>query len=56
LKPEAANFCGSLKDRTAHSLLDDLEQRGLLERGSVLRAHGDRCDPIRSSAEIDSAA
>jgi 2,3-diaminopropionate biosynthesis protein SbnA len=36
LKLEAANPCGSLKDRTAQSLLDDLEQRGLLERGSVL--------------------
>jgi 2,3-diaminopropionate biosynthesis protein SbnA len=36
LKLEAANPCGSLKDRTAQSLLDDLEQRGLLERDSVL--------------------
>lgn len=36
LKLEAANPCGSLKDRTAQSLLDDLEQRGVLERGSVL--------------------
>lgn len=36
LKLEAANPCGSLKDRTAESLLDDLEQRGLLERGCVL--------------------
>jgi cysteine synthase len=32
LKLEAANPCGSLKDRTAKSLVDDLEQRGLLER------------------------
>jgi N-(2-amino-2-carboxyethyl)-L-glutamate synthase len=36
LKLEAANPCGSLKDRTAQSLIDDLERRGLLERGSVL--------------------
>jgi 2,3-diaminopropionate biosynthesis protein SbnA len=36
LKLEAANPCGSLKDRTAQSLIDDLEQRGLLDRGSVL--------------------
>jgi 2,3-diaminopropionate biosynthesis protein SbnA len=36
LKLEAANPCGSLKDRTAESLLDDLERRDLLERGSVL--------------------
>jgi len=36
LKLEAANPCGSLKDRTALSLIDDLERRGLLERGSVL--------------------
>jgi N-(2-amino-2-carboxyethyl)-L-glutamate synthase len=36
LKLEAANPCGSLKDRTAQSLIDDLEQRGLLERDSVL--------------------
>lgn len=36
LKLEAANPCGSLKDRTALSLIDDLEQRGALERGSVL--------------------
>lgn len=36
LKLEAANPCGSLKDRTAQSLIDDLEQRGLLERHSVL--------------------
>jgi N-(2-amino-2-carboxyethyl)-L-glutamate synthase len=36
LKLEAANPCGSLKDRTAASLIDDLEQRGLLERGRVL--------------------
>jgi len=33
LKLEAANPCGSLKDRTALSLIDDLERRGLLERG-----------------------
>lgn len=36
LKLESANPCGSLKDRTAQSLMDDLEQRGALERGSVL--------------------
>jgi N-(2-amino-2-carboxyethyl)-L-glutamate synthase len=36
LKLEAANPCGSLKDRTAKSLIDDLERRGLLEPGSVL--------------------
>jgi 2,3-diaminopropionate biosynthesis protein SbnA len=36
LKLEAANPCGSLKDRTAFSLIDDLERRGLLEPGSVL--------------------
>ena len=36
LKLEGANPCGSLKDRTAQSLLDDLEQRGLLARDSIL--------------------
>ncbi len=36
LKLEGANRCGSLKDRTAESLVDDLEQRGRLERDSVL--------------------
>ena len=36
LKLESANPCGSLKDRTAESLIDDLEERGMLERGSVL--------------------
>jgi 2,3-diaminopropionate biosynthesis protein SbnA len=36
LKLEGANRCGSLKDRTAQSLIDDLEQRGRLERDSVL--------------------
>ncbi len=36
LKLEGANPCGSLKDRTAASLVDDLEQRGLLRRGSTL--------------------
>jgi 2,3-diaminopropionate biosynthesis protein SbnA len=36
LKLEAANPCGSLKDRTALSLIDDLERRGRLEQGSVL--------------------
>ncbi len=36
LKLEGANPCGSLKDRTAQSLVDDLEQRGTLERGSIL--------------------
>ena len=36
LKLEGANPCGSLKDRTAQSLIDELEQRGALERGSVL--------------------
>lgn len=36
LKLEAANPCGSLKDRTAESLIGDLEERGMLERGSIL--------------------
>ena len=36
LKLEGANPCGSLKDRTAASLLDDLERRGALGRGSIL--------------------
>jgi N-(2-amino-2-carboxyethyl)-L-glutamate synthase len=36
LKLEGANPCGSLKDRTAASLVDDLERRGLLHHGSVL--------------------
>lgn len=36
LKLEGANPCGSLKDRTAQSLIEELEQRGALERGSVL--------------------
>ena len=36
LKLEGANRCGSLKDRTAESLVDNLEQRGRLERDSVL--------------------
>jgi 2,3-diaminopropionate biosynthesis protein SbnA len=36
LKLEGANPCGSLKDRTAQSLIDELEQRGALEQGSVL--------------------
>jgi 2,3-diaminopropionate biosynthesis protein SbnA len=36
LKLEGANPCGSLKDRTAQSLIDELEQRGALGRGSVL--------------------
>lgn len=36
LKLEGANPCGSLKDRTAASLVDDLEQRGVLGNGSTL--------------------
>lgn len=36
LKLEGANPCGSLKDRTAASLIDDLERRGALARGSIL--------------------
>jgi N-(2-amino-2-carboxyethyl)-L-glutamate synthase len=36
LKLEGANPSGSLKDRTAHSLIDDLEQRGLLGEDSIL--------------------
>ena len=36
LKLEAGNPWGSLKDRTAVSLIEDIEQRGLLEQGSVL--------------------
>jgi 2,3-diaminopropionate biosynthesis protein SbnA len=36
LKLEGANPCGSLKDRTAQSLVADLERRGRLERGSVI--------------------
>ena len=36
LKLEGANPCGSLKDRTAQSLLDDLDERGLLARESIL--------------------
>jgi 2,3-diaminopropionate biosynthesis protein SbnA len=36
LKLEAANPCGSLKDRAAESLIADLEQRGQLTRGSIL--------------------
>ena len=36
LKLEGANPCGSLKDRTAASLLDDLERRGALAPGSIL--------------------
>lgn len=36
LKLEGANPYGSLKDRTAASLLEDLEQRGLLRAGSVI--------------------
>jgi 2,3-diaminopropionate biosynthesis protein SbnA len=36
LKLESANPCGSLKDRTAASLVDDLERRGALGPGSVL--------------------
>lgn len=36
LKLEGANPCGSLKDRTAQSLIDELEQHGALERSSVL--------------------
>ena len=36
LKLEGANPCGSLKDRPAQSLIDDLEQRGLLGEDSIL--------------------
>lgn len=36
LKLEGANPCGSLKDRTAASLIADLEQRGALTAGSTL--------------------
>jgi len=36
LKLEGANPCGSLKDRTATSLIDDLERRGALEPSSIL--------------------
>ena len=36
LKLEDANPFGSLKDRTAASLVDDLERRGLLRPGSIL--------------------
>jgi N-(2-amino-2-carboxyethyl)-L-glutamate synthase len=36
LKLEGANPCGSLKDRTAASLIDDLERRGALEPSSIL--------------------
>jgi N-(2-amino-2-carboxyethyl)-L-glutamate synthase len=36
LKLEGANPGGSLKDRTAAALVDDLEQRGELRRGSIL--------------------
>jgi 2,3-diaminopropionate biosynthesis protein SbnA len=36
LKLEGVNPCGSLKYRTALSLVDDLEQRGALGRGSIL--------------------
>jgi cysteine synthase A len=36
LKLEGANACGSLKDRTAASLVADLERRGLLQRASCI--------------------
>ena len=36
LKLEGANPCGSLKDRTAEGLIDDLERRGALGRGSIV--------------------
>ena len=36
LKLEGANPCGSLKDRTAESLIDDLERRGALRAGSIV--------------------
>jgi cysteine synthase len=36
LKLEGTNPCGSLKDRTAQSLIDDLERRGRLEPASIL--------------------
>jgi 2,3-diaminopropionate biosynthesis protein SbnA len=36
LKLEGANPCGSLKDRTAASLIDDLERRGALTPSSIL--------------------
>lgn len=36
LKLEGANPCGSVKDRTALSLVDELELRGALEPGSII--------------------
>ena len=36
LKLEGTNPCGSLKDRTAASLIDDLERRGALAPGSTI--------------------
>ena len=36
LKLESANPCGSIKDRTAASLIDDLARRGALVPGSIL--------------------
>lgn len=36
LKLEGANPCGSVKDRTALSLIDDLERRGELGPGSII--------------------
>jgi N-(2-amino-2-carboxyethyl)-L-glutamate synthase len=36
LKWEGANPCGSLKDRTAYSLITDLEDRGCLNRQSIV--------------------
>jgi cysteine synthase len=39
LKLEGYNPAGSLKDRTAASLISDLEQRGRLNRSSII----DRC-------------
>lgn len=36
LKLEGANPCGSIKDRTAASLVADLERRGVLGPGSIL--------------------
>jgi N-(2-amino-2-carboxyethyl)-L-glutamate synthase len=36
LKLEGANPAGSVKDRTGYALVQDLEQRGLLRKGSVV--------------------
>ena len=36
LKLEGANPAGSVKDRTGYALVQDLEDRGLLHKGSVV--------------------